>query len=770
VRAQKFMFKWILIALLLTACGANAQTLSSNETEVPPASNKLDAATALLWIESEQSGDRALYSNQLDVAVRAAAAMKLKAAVPFLISIYDAPTGFDAARNTAALAVFDIDPDYSLDFARSIMRDERLTKDESWMTAVPAAARVLAERGDAAGRAFLLQGFRGFLDDLGDLRIRNVHFALNVEQLRDPEAIKAIRAFRDDYPNPRVREFIDGAIEQIELNTEPAKKLIAIVEQSDRPEKTRRRAVVALKNAGNADAASRLAKLASDLEAKGAASETAPEQLLEARRRFDGLVRAGFPSFVKLLRTTAESIDRRVNGSSTQPSTRSSTQPATRPTTRRKSTTQGDLGEVPEGAQPLVAETITAQTSERLPERWATCFSLDGRIEGLRLRISKEQPIDEAKRLKPGNLVLLKSTGNEVDWIHGYDPKPGEMVQNVYLFQRTLEMPNDKWKHRAVSLWKYGREYTAAIPNRSREGQSVPDSRMLKAVENLEPGALVEARIEKLGGMQIFSYLAPFRPLMWATLISVNGDEIVLDLARHRVKCKLPPAEETPDPEVFGMTLAKSQPGTRVRVSFDNDRQPLVVRELRTTGYVATRPTNDSALFTSGRGTFQVAKLSARPPTGLIGITGTDTEALRMQNGLRKILDNAELREKWIPADKVDALRQLRTQEYGPYSEEHESLNQLLGQWIDSTLSERDRTLIEQKMFTTLHSVSQRADAYDADRVARVRKVLSPEQWEVVQDIGRSRPRPYMRDARRPRPTTQTSATQTSAPSSAPTP
>ena len=224
--------------------------------------------------------------------------MHVRAAVPWLIAVYDSPTAFVEVKNKAAAAAIRIDPGWSRDFLREVMNDESLAAHGYGNSANATAAAALAAAGDDAGRAFLLEGYRGYLDSLSagapasGAGSFQYNFVYELSRLSDPATRDALDAVEKEYLSSRSRSAARFLVEQLRMNAMPVDELMKLVEAEPRGNRgeddndrdparlkelkeageRRRGAVYAVGLKGGPDVLPRLDALASAKEAEAAAA------------------------------------------------------------------------------------------------------------------------------------------------------------------------------------------------------------------------------------------------------------------------------------------------------------------------------------------------------------------------------------------------------------------------------------------------------------------------------------------------------------------
>jgi hypothetical protein len=723
---------------IVTMAGSLAAAPATRPASTSSAATQpADPAEVLLWMGAELDGLRpGTGSDRLQNAATLAIKWRMTSAIPYFIAMYDGATSPMELKNRAALAVIQIDPDYSLGFARELMRNEYLAMNGYTRTVHALAACVLAEHGDVEGRQFLLEGYRGFLDGLNQRRGTNAGFASQIETLRDPSMAAEIAQLRDSYANNELATAaIDGMVEQIKLNAKDLDELLSIAEDAKAADETRRKAVAAVHAHFDAKSLPRLDALAKAL----AESTTKPttQEILNFRQGHPTGLRADAFDLATLARSAAASIRSRL---------RSATQPTSQPSIAINAVREPD--DLPANTVACAIQRVEPPKGDRVTDAKLTVRTLDGYMH-YDVRVRERSVLERAMLVRPEAVVLLQPADDwsEVRSIREYDLQPGEAAPNCWMFVREMELPNDPWKHHAVVLRKLGREVTAAIPIRSRAGKNVADTKLSAAVAPLRPGTMVEVRLEQVESMTALSFIAAYRPSIPAKFIAWRAEtnQVDLEIGRQRKTFHLPDESESPDPKIAALQRASFQPGYKLRVVIEdaNDPHPQL-REMRVDGYIVDRPPENWVMVHAGRTSLQCNK-RGDAYDGFLSVGGFDDEASHVQLGLAKMLDDEKLRRKWIKPEQLEPLRAVRNVPSSHSQDDARTMLALLETSRNPDTALNEQRLAVEKMYLMLQDISRRQDAIQADQIQRVREILNDDQYAALTDAGRINPKPRLR-------------------------
>lgn len=161
--------------------------------------------------------------------------------------------------------------------------------------------------------------------------------------------------------------------------------------------------------------------------------------------------------------------------------------------------------------------------------------------------------------LKPGDYVEIdieagKGPRPSAKSVKLYTPKPGEEAPGAYIFLNSYTHREGGKEFEAVFLSKLGQKITAAVPIvKNESGGSAPDEAMMKVLEAVKGGDLVEAELSGGRGVPTLKSLEPYKEPEAATFQGMAEEEgadgmkmaaVKLDIGGKTVTAVLPGAKQ----------------------------------------------------------------------------------------------------------------------------------------------------------------------------------------------------------------------------------
>jgi hypothetical protein len=117
----------------------------------------------------------------------------------------------------------------------------------------------------------------------------------------------------------------------------------------------------------------------------------------------------------------------------------------------------------------------------------------------LRMIVPDKDLIEFALKCKPGDLLSLSYAKVGHDLIAGkieaYDMKPGEDAPGVFVFSKSGTETVNKKDVTAVTVTKFGTEVVLSVPlARNSEGKMAPKEELMKVIDGLKSGDMVEVK------------------------------------------------------------------------------------------------------------------------------------------------------------------------------------------------------------------------------------------------------------------------------------
>jgi hypothetical protein len=692
--------------------------------EVAVARRMIDAGdpriipTLLWWLATEQdvpavgSG-----SSRLQEAIRGAAALRVKEAVPWLIGV----SGFEQLRQKAAAAALHIDPSYSSEFVREQFEGGRYERIQR-PAAIVAAVVLVETAKDEAARDFLLQRYRAGLDERVAGRAAVDIFGSELRLSADTSLRDGVSRMAASYPQADVREAAERVAEQMRLNALPGEELVRVCEDESKSDVQRQMASLALAWRGTPELLPRLDKLGTPSMVATTGPDAPVEEVVtpvvagaEIRRRY------------RLGKSPLEAPRAPI--------------PAVAPAEARP-VVEGDAEEV---LMHCIGASPNPNSSDATPEIGLAAY--DGSTPLLRLKAANDAVLKASKALDYDGVVLARLSLDQktVLSIRALDPRPGELKRDGYVLVERCKVTDGKTERAAVRLSKFGRQFIARIPNRTAaNGTVVSDSTLTRAVEGLKPGEVVEARFEETGKLTMLTRIAAYRPAVAARFLRRvevrRGEEtaagIEVWLGGRKRTFVLPPQEGPRRPAMDAETLDVLMPGCEVRLTAegnlmaDGGAAPQVLADLRIDGSVywnARRSTYDvrarRASWASG-GSMSwnwAGGESAALRTALARFNGDKTNALGFAPDVA-----AGLREAFGLLEKpdIEAVRKELTP---------------LGEALRREGNREKQEPLEQRMLLGLQRFVVSFDAKAEEQGARVKKILNEEQYKALLAFGAGR-------------------------------
>jgi hypothetical protein len=675
--------------------------------------------TLLWWLATEQDVPVVgLGSARMQEAIRGAVALRVKEAVPWLVDVQ----GFEQLRQNAWVAAMRIDPSYSSEFVREQFERGRYGRLQGPAPIV--AAVVLAETAkDEAARDFLLEEYRTVLD--ARVAGRNFFSVFELELMRSADASlrDGVSRLAAAYPQPELREAAEAVAEQIRLNALPAEQLAQLCEDAATPDLPRQMASQALAWRGTPDVLARLEKLPKPA--------TAPT--------------TGIAAPVDEATTPAAAAEQ------------------TRQRYRLgKAAVDAPRGPVPAitaaEARPVLEEDVdgllmrctgvSVNPNSNDTTLYIGLVAYEGWTSLLRLRAANDEVLKASQAVDYDGLVLANVSPDHKTLlsIRALDPRPGEVTRDGYVLVEKCKVADGKTERAAVRLSKFGRQFLARIPNRTGAGGTViSDSTLMRAVEGLTPGEVVEARFEESGHLTMLTRIAAYRPAVAARFLRRvevrRGEEMAAGievwLGGRKRKFVLPPPQGPRRPALDAAMLEELMPGCEVRLTVEGDPMAdpgpavQVLRDLRIDGYFFWKPRRTGFSVRARRASWTSARsMSWNEPGG---------ELTALRYALTRFSADKTNELGFSPETAAvlkDALQALQKLDYDAVRNELTPLGEAL---LRQEGNPEKQESLEQQILLGLQRFIVAVDVKEEEQRARVKKALGEEQYKALLAFGAGR-------------------------------
>jgi hypothetical protein len=523
------------------------------------------APKAMMWLGSERDGIQVgSASPRVRLAIRAVRKFQLKESVPWLIAIYDDPSATAVARDHAAEAAIQIDPDYSLDFLQDVLDDElgNYGSSELLSAAQREAAVVLLGYSDERAHKLLFNALAGALESIntwtkhsGPLETNALTVAAFSRTI-DRDIARTASTWLPKYANTNASPYLGDFVNRLQANLQPQNVLERYARQESPDDQPQRLyAIMALAAKGDA----------------------ACVPIIESVRQ-SVIDRYGFDP------RTAQAPTARTGAA--QPSTR----PASPATTQSGADAKADhkLLDICDAALSLLRVRLPIQ--EPLPARWRSIpppvkrqppevpdsgelvfmermlqrhvnggvthtsemIDLQGILPRYSAVVRDPDLVGVLTHTPYGALgrAVFSENRAEVRAVSLLSHAPGETARDGYVFLKSETVKQGPWENTAVMLSKFGRTILALIPNRHQpNGQWSADVPMATTLAGLTSGECVEVGLETGPGPLFLRYLEGYRPPIsakwvgFSTLAEGGKDcpAVQLNIARKLKTCLLPP-------------------------------------------------------------------------------------------------------------------------------------------------------------------------------------------------------------------------------------
>jgi hypothetical protein len=722
--------------------------------EVEVAVHKINAAdrsvipTALLWLGSEQDGMRVgKGSPRLRLSCQVAMRMQLKEAVPWLVTLYENPTGDPVIRNIAAETAIRVDPYYSMDFLHDVLSDDFLSfsRIEPLNSAQRAALGALVASGDEDARAMMLQMFQQYLSALASgvdptgSKVPNAGIAYEFSKLSDSVMIDRVAALREQYPQKWPKRMLEAMIRQLHANQQPVEELVRTA-RSNAPEDLggRSDAVYALGHKAGADVLPILKAIRQTVRPRdkiAASQPTTEPAATEPSTRPDTppspeakLLVACDTAIKEIeLRTPVPVEDGPKNSAATQ-----------------RAILPGEK-DVPDDAEIVRPENVFASPVNGTLVHFMIFYDMAGVLPATQTLIKSDALFEAIHRISYGTLaqVTLSDDRSSLQAIRTVHISPGENSPSGYVFEGMQTLKEDQWEHTALTLRKFGLTRVVRIPNRRHgDGTFGPDAKMSALAATFAQGDTVEATIEPGPGPAMLTFVSRYRPPMPARLVklssmTVNGsDQPAVELVvAHQHETYLLPAAGDPRSILDSAAIAGLSQGTELKVVMDETADPPALISVRLDAQLATTRDGSIVGLRAGRASFTARRnQDYRISHALAG--PREQEISRLRNGLTRFLSDPA-KAGPLTADTIASLRQAETEvnSAGFQPGETTEIKSLVTRWAAAGAD--DRPELERQLALQLSQIGARLTAREEQFRQKAKALFTPGQYRETLAMGR---------------------------------
>jgi hypothetical protein len=312
---------------------------------------------------------------------------------------------------------------------------------------------------------------------------------------------------------------------------------------------------------------------------------------------------------------------------------------------------------------------------------------------------------------------------------------PGEDEPNAYVLVRTSTIGHEGGKHVLVHVTKFGRPSTFIVPYRTPQGELAT-----AALANAMAGAVLDVRAtdEQIAGHRVIRCLDEYRPTLIGRILGLSDDasgrpQVRVKVAEETVELAVPAADAAA-PLLDRRVLASLVAGRTVRFTATGGKTPsLRSIELACSFGKAGRRGADEHVVSCGDVSFHAQAQPASPSR--YRISPPSSERRSVPPGVA-LLAQPDLRHQLLLDAKQ--LESLEAAMLGPAIEiDAAAMGQAVGV-VTAAADAEQRFEAEQKLFGLVQDYVARVEATQVEQDREVRKILTPDQYEVLKS---SRPR-----------------------------
>lgn len=719
----RFSFSIVMAVML---AGSACAGVGGEEAEVRFVERLVEAGDPFVgpmvvgWLAAEQDGQRIGQGGaRLAMAIHAAERLRVKQAVPWLVAMCDVPGlmyELGTWRDKAAMAAIRIDPEYSKAFLKDLMKRE--TPDANRMVVGPGvlAAAALAERfDDEEARQFLLAGYehhRGAgwaVDVLSDgMEGLPIGEMVRCSDVKLREGLLELSRKLKGKEQSQAEE----VAEQMRVNGLSDRELLKMAVEGKGRE--RRRALSALGWVGPASALETLDKLAAVegekvIDERGAAQiGSAQWAAVEVRCRFGlGKLAIDPPRWEAAAEKSTQGPKDSVG-----------------PYTLRFSGVSNYPH--PDGKmRPVVVFYDIARYAPRM-----LCHKVS------------EELLEKGRGIALESVVWAWFSPDFKDLmaIESVPTRAGETADDAYVLIEKTKVKDGATERTAVVLGKLGKRVVARVPNRTgADGAVGPDSKILKALEAVSSGEVVNAGFEQAGNLTMLEWIAPYRPWVKAKYLGEKEGAMELEVARRTIRATAPRRAGGGEPSLGEAMLVGVKPGWEIRVRFAGEldveeKVALPLRAVALEGYISRRISDPFVMVVGRRASFQGSSREG-VYKGSIGAHGRESESSRLRSGLVAVLDRKAKPAADLTAEKLAAMRAARNIRGGHSPGAAERVAQALV-LRDHAKSSGGRFEAEQDVYLELAKISSAMEEEEAEQIRKVKEILTAEEYGLVLKAG----------------------------------
>jgi hypothetical protein len=711
---------------------------------------------AMQWLATEQDGQPIGYASpRLRAAMYVAEVMRVREAIPLLMTAYDARSASGDAKSRLAGAIIGIDPT-NLAFCREVLAEDRTIRRLHDNPGAAAAAGALADQGDEDAAAILLRGYAEYLTAIQAGERVNIAFHVELNRLANMKLREQLLVLRKNYTTDPASNRLAIDAEVIRMNAQPQEKRLAIALDAAAKETERFLALTSLGQTGGAEVLPSLEK--AEPWSPDFKPTTKPAKDAAKRASASGQVnkKPHTPSGTTLW--AIEQLRRR---------NRLGHSPENPPALR------GVLASAPlgDGERVMRFTSLVAGSEGHLTTRPVGLAETHGQAPDMYL--SASEPLIQHIRQLPTDSIVRVKIDPKTKMLLAITPmltRPGEATPGGYVLVKKRTVRDGDVERLAVVLSKLAQQVVARVPNRNKPGGGVgPDTSLARALESLSPGDVVEARLEQLpaaaGGFTMLSEITPYRPMLPAQFVrwvdGPQGAAVEVTVGREKRTYLMPEPREAVPVVVAPESRNSFWPGCAVRIRLQDGPQqtPPRLHDFDVEGFIDLNADGSHVTVHAASATLQ-GDPRKTPFLGMVATFGMPRISTRAEVGVRKFLAgngelpgniNAETREKLAAAVKDQG--QVRDNRV-------DQLNRIFDRHTQSTDKTVRRT-IEQEMYLGLQRFSFDLYAKQQRMHDDLVALLTPEQYKAAVALGHftePQKRPATRPTIRSRPTTRPAA------------